>query len=95
MFWLLHYFIVALQYASTCAAIQNILLSLHAEQIASKWATGPVVQTPAFRHLVGATPCDRIVALIMVGLPKKEEMGSSSSRQRRLRREWGDVVEDL
>lgn len=57
-------------YASSCAAVQNVLLSLHAEQIASKWATGPVIQTPAFRRLVGATSRDRIVALVMVGLPK-------------------------
>jgi hypothetical protein len=47
-----------------------VLLSLHAEQIASKWATGPVIQTPAFRQLVGATPYDRIVALVMIGMPR-------------------------
>lgn len=91
-------------YASTCAAVQNVLLSLHAEHIASKWATGPVIQTPAFRRLVGATSRDRIVALVMVGLPKtaahsqREDSGSheeTTRQQQRHRREWDEVLQDL
>ena len=39
-------------YAAACAATQNVLLSLHAEGLATKWATGSVVKTPAFRALV-------------------------------------------
>jgi hypothetical protein len=35
--------------------------------IGSKWATSPVIHTPAFRKLVGAEPTDRVVALVMVG----------------------------
>ena len=30
-------------YASTCASVQNLLLSLHAEGLWCKWAMGPVV----------------------------------------------------
>ena len=65
-----------LKYAAACAAVQNVLLSLHAEHIASKWATGPVIETPAFRELINADPTDRIVALIMIGpAPQLPTMG--------------------
>ena len=83
-------------YASACAAVQNVLLSLHSEDIATKWATGPVIRTPAFRELVQASENDRIVALIMVGrangpLPK------SPRRNRRPLQRGGpnDVLVDL
>lgn len=99
-------------YASTCAAVQNVLLSLHAEKIASKWATGPVIRTRAFRELVGAIhPDDRIVALIMIGLPqqyqavsgaatKSEEGVATASitttlRPRKFHRDWDDYLQDL
>lgn len=77
-------------YAASCAAVQNLLLSLHAEQVATKWATGPVVQTRAFRELVEADANDRVVGLIMIGEPK------SSIKPRRHRRDiFGDVLVDL
>jgi nitroreductase len=85
-------------YAATCAAVQNILLSLHSEHLATKWATGPVIRTPAFRQLVEACPTDRVVALIMVGMSDNNNNNSSSSklRQRRQRRVLhGDVLVDL
>ncbi|CAB9496166.1 Nitroreductase [Seminavis robusta] len=82
-------------YAAACAAVQNVLLSLHAENIASKWATGPVIQSPAFRELVGATANDRIVALVMIGLPKLPGGGSSPPRPRRFRRDWQDFLQDV
>jgi nitroreductase len=76
-------------YAAACAATQNILLSLHSEGLGAKWATGPVISTPAFRALMGITPTDRLVALIMVGgiaiQPKPP----------RRRKEWDALVEDL
>jgi len=79
-------------YASTCAAIQNVLLSLHSEQIASKWVTGPVIRTLAFRELVEAQPTDRVAALIMVG----EADTSKRIVPRRHRRSLhGDVLVDL
>uniref|UniRef100_A0A7S3L5S3 Nitroreductase domain-containing protein n=1 Tax=Amphora coffeiformis TaxID=265554 RepID=A0A7S3L5S3_9STRA len=68
-------------YASACAAVQNVLLSLHSEDIATKWATGPVIQTPAFRELVQAKDNDRVVALIMVGQALK-----SKPKKRKIRR---------
>ena len=60
--------------------MQNVLLSLHAEHIASKWATGPVIETLAFRDLVSADPTDRIVALIMIGpVPTPTNIGEEDS----------------
>lgn len=87
------------QYASACAAVQNVLLSLHAEGIGSKWATGPVIQTPAFRELVQAQPSDRIAALVMVGgstdfdSPRDEEV--TTFRRQRRRSISGDLLQDL
>ena len=76
------------------------MLSLHANGIATKWATGPVVQTPAFRQLVHAEPSDRIAGLIMIGgwnsakLSEREEKMAEARRHRR-RELHGDVLEDL
>jgi len=79
-------------YAAACAAVQNVLLSLHSENVASKWVTGPVVQTPAFRELVEASPHDRVVALIMVGKPDDSKRLFPRRRHRKLH---GDVLVDL
>ena len=79
-------------YASACAAVQNILLSLHAEHVASKWATGPVVRTTAFRQLVQARPQDRVVALVMVGGRQRRQQ---QPRKRRLHRPLALALEDL
>ncbi|KAG7368051.1 nitroreductase family protein [Nitzschia inconspicua] len=88
-------------YASACAGIQNVLLSLHAESIATKWATGPIITTLAFRRLVNAEPTDRIVGLIMVGgknsteLVGEREEKMTSARRHRRRSLHGDVLVDL
>jgi hypothetical protein len=77
------------------------LLSLHAEGIGSKWTTGPVIRTPAFRDLVQAAPTDRIAALIMVGgttdFESDPERELTTTRRYRKRRsvEGGDLVVDL
>jgi nitroreductase len=79
-------------YATACAAVENCLLSLHAEHISTKWVTGPVIQTPAFRELIEATASDRVVALIMVG----EAADDKPSQTRRMRRAFhGDLLVDL
>ena len=78
-------------YAAACAATQNVLLSLHAEGLATKWATGPVIQTPAFRQLVHATDTDRVAALVFVG-----ESASETVFPRRYRRDFhGDFLRDV
>jgi nitroreductase len=93
-------------YASCCAAVQNVLLSLHSEGLASKWATGDVIRTPAFRHLMEIPDDDRVVALIQVGRPPAAtasaqaacapEVQPQSQPVRRHRRPLkGDVLVDL
>jgi len=79
-------------YASSCAAVQNVLLSLHSEHVASKWVTGPIVRTPAFRDLVEASPNDRVVGLVMVGQP---DLSRPPFPRRRHRQLHGDVLIDL
>jgi len=76
-------------YASACASIQNLLLSLHSEDIGSKWATGSVIRTPAFRDLVGCKDTDMVVGLIMIGWSKR------TPRMRRRREIQGDVLRDV
>lgn len=78
-----------------------MLLSLHAEGIGSKWATGPVIRTQAFRDLVQAEPTDRVAALIMIGGKNSTQFSSERERQitkvRRNRRRTieGDLLTDL
>ena len=78
-----------------------MLLSLHAEGIESKWATGPIVQTLAFRELVQAKPTDRVAALIMIDgtktsyLPTNREREITNFRSSRRRSVEGDLLIDL
>jgi hypothetical protein len=66
------------------------LLSLHAEDIGTKWATGPVTKTRAFRELVGAKATDRVVSMTMVGY-----QGQRRPREPIRRRATDDLVQDL
>lgn len=77
-------------YASSCAAVQNTILSLHSEGLGSKWATGPIIRTPAFRELVGVVEDEIVVALIMIGFPKK--IPKEPKRRRELQ---GDILQDI
>ena len=79
-------------YAAASSAVQNVLLSLHSEQIGSKWVTGTVIGTPAFRELVQASPHDRIVSLVMIGHADESKRLRPHRRRRALH---GDVLVDL
>lgn len=77
-------------YASACASIQNLMLSLHSEHWGSKWATGPIIRCRAMRSLIGCKENDAIAGIVMIGDPKV------------LPREWrrrraldGDVMREL
>ncbi|OEU17522.1 hypothetical protein FRACYDRAFT_260902 [Fragilariopsis cylindrus CCMP1102] len=71
-------------YATTCAAVQNVITSLHTDGFCTTMcAAEPIIKTSAFRKLVKADSTDRIVALIMVNetinnQPKEEEIGSTT-----------------
>jgi len=74
-------------YASSCASIQNLLLSLHSE---GEWATKTIIRTHALRNLIGCKKDDMVVGLIMVGWTKRVP------RMPRRRRELeGDVLKDV
>lgn len=53
-------------YASACAATQRVIHSLDGDGFDTKWVTGSVIKTPAFRSLVKAKSTDRVAALLMV-----------------------------
>jgi nitroreductase len=69
------------------------LLSLHAEGIGTKWATGAVVKTPAFRSLFHFEKTDRVVGLIMVGGAAAASKNKVSAKRHHKRRE--DLVQDV
>jgi len=77
-------------YAATCAAIQNVMLSIHSEGLGSKWATGSVIRTRAFRDLVGAQPDEMIVGLLMIGKVKLQP-----KPPRKHRALMGDILQDV
>ena len=77
-------------YAASCASVQNLLLSLHAEGLGSKWATGPIIRTLAFRDFISCQPDVMIVGLIFIGWPKRVP-----KMPRRRRQIDADVLREL
>ena len=77
-------------YASTCVAIQNVMLSLHSEGFGSKWATGPIVRTHAFRRLARLKDDELVVGLLMIGWPKQKPNAPRKRRQLK-----GDVLREI
>jgi len=96
---LIHPFTLNEQYACACAAIQNIQLSLHSEQdprFGCKWATGNIIHTPAFRNLIHAQHDQRVVGLLMVGIPDDKHLQRLQNIPRRFRRPLpNDVLQIL
>jgi nitroreductase len=57
-------------YAACCCAVQNLLLALWAQGIASKWSTGEVTRDAAFLPLLELDPSlHDVVGLIWYGYP--------------------------
>jgi len=54
---------------SVAAAVQNMLLAIHALGYGSCWMTGPLVAQEAFEKLLGFGKEKSIVALLPVGVP--------------------------
>ena len=54
---------------SVAAAIQNMLLAIHAQGYGSCWMTGPLVAQDAFEKLLGYGKEKFITALLPVGVP--------------------------
>lgn len=55
------------QLLSTGAAIQNVLLSLHAQGFASMWRTGALVESSYLKQYFGLTEQDYIAGIIYIG----------------------------
>jgi nitroreductase len=77
-------------YASACASIQNMLLSLHSENWGSKWATGPIIRCRAMRSLIDCRENDAIAGIVMIGDPK-----ATPREWNRRRKLDGDVMREL
>jgi nitroreductase len=56
---------------SVAAAIENMLLAIHALGYGSCWMTGPIVAHEAFERILGFGKEKSIVALLPVGLPNE------------------------
>jgi nitroreductase len=57
---------------SVAAAIQNMLLAVHALGYGSCWMTGPLVAQDAFEKIVGLGKDRSIAALLPVGVPDED-----------------------
>jgi len=58
-------------YAATCCAIQNLSLSLHNNDMGTKWTTGPVNFDPQFSDIVGLEKGEYVVGTLWFGTPEK------------------------
>jgi nitroreductase len=62
------------------AAIQNIMLALHARGVGSIWTTGALIGSEEVRECFGITGSnDRILGLIYVGFSRDADKGRSSN----------------
>ena len=59
------------QVLSTGAAIQNMLLTLHAQGFAAMWRTGALVESTLLKAAFGLQPDDEIAGLVYIGTPAK------------------------
>ena len=63
-------FLMEEDYAACCCAVQNLMLALWSEGIATKWSTGDLTRHPRFAELAGFDPAqERVVGLIWYGRP--------------------------
>lgn len=60
-------------YASVACAIQNLMLSLHARGVGTKWTTGKVTAHPDTYGIVGIDPTqERIVGWVWAGVAEQD-----------------------
>ncbi len=61
------------QIEAVAAAVENLLVAIHATGFGAKWATGFPAYSPTVRQGLGLPATGRIVAIIYVGTPKAEQ----------------------
>jgi len=55
-------------YAATCCAIQNFMLSMHGDGVGTKWTSGPITRTQEFAELCGVDKTqEKIVGCLWYG----------------------------
>jgi nitroreductase len=57
-------------YATCACAVQNLMLSVYADGYGSKWNTGALARDPETASVLELGPQDRVVGLILVGVPQ-------------------------
>lgn len=57
-------------YAACACAVQNLMLSLHADGFGSKWGTGGTLRDPEAREALGLRADERAVAFVWIGEPQ-------------------------
>lgn len=60
------------QILSMGAAVQNLLLMLHAQGYAGMWRTGAFTESPLLKQHLGIKPEDEIAGFIYIGTPAKQ-----------------------
>ncbi|GBD42272.1 Putative NAD(P)H nitroreductase YdjA [bacterium HR39] len=61
------------QIEATAAAVENLLIAVHASGFAAKWATGFPAYSPAVRRGLGLPETGRIVAILYIGTPISDQ----------------------
>jgi nitroreductase len=59
-------------YGAACCAVQNLMLAAHATGLGTSWSSGAVAAASGLRALAGASPDERMVALLRIGYPDLE-----------------------
>ncbi|MCB9689618.1 MAG: nitroreductase [Alphaproteobacteria bacterium] len=57
-------------YAACACAVQNLMLSLHADGFGSKWGTGGTLRDPEAREALGLHADESAIAFVWIGLPE-------------------------
>ena len=59
-------------YAASCCAVHNLMLSAHADGAGSKWSTGALLRSPELLAAIGVdAAAERVIALVSIGVPEK------------------------
>lgn len=60
-------------YAAVCCAVENLMLSVSADGLGSKWGTGGVTRDPQTYQVLGLqADVERVVGFIYVGTPARQ-----------------------
>ncbi len=76
------------QIESVAAAVENLLVAIHASGFGAKWATGFPAYSPTVREGLGLPPAARIVAIVYVGTPRLPQEIPPRPRPAEIARSW-------